>query len=67
MFDWLNAPPKPTIIGACYAGPYLAAENVRCWEWESYPRREPCRARERLPGLGPRLLKLIGTKPSNNF
>jgi hypothetical protein len=29
----------------------LVSDNVRCWEWESYPRREPKPARERLGPL----------------
>jgi hypothetical protein len=45
-----DEPPR-TIIARCTAGPRLVAENVRSWEWESFPRREPRRARERLGPL----------------
>jgi hypothetical protein len=31
----------------------LVADNVRSYDWESYPRREPKPARERLRGLVP--------------
>ena len=44
-------PPPRTIISRCSAGPRLIADNVRSWEWESFPRREPKPARERLGPL----------------
>ena len=31
----------------------LVVENTRSYEWESLPRREPRRARDRLRGLAP--------------
>ncbi len=44
-----------TIIGGArrWPGLRLAVENVRSWEWQSYARREPRRARERLAPLRP--------------
>jgi hypothetical protein len=30
-----------TILGSCYSGPRLIVENVRSWEWQSHPRRDP--------------------------
>ena len=44
-------PPGLTILGRCGLGLRLVVENVRSFEWESLPRREPRRARERLRGL----------------
>jgi hypothetical protein len=48
-------PPGRTIIGSAYgtayAGPCLVIENVRSWEWESFERRSPRPARERLGPL----------------
>jgi hypothetical protein len=41
-------PPERTIIGGCSAGPRLVSDRVRSSEWESFPRREPRPARERL-------------------
>jgi hypothetical protein len=43
-----DQPAGLTILGSCATGPWLIADNVRCWEWETYPRREPKPARERL-------------------
>jgi hypothetical protein len=42
-----------TIIGGAGRWPRLrlAVENVRSWEWESFPRREPKPPRERLAPL----------------
>ena len=34
-----DQPPGLTILGRCDSGPRLIADNVRCWEWQSYPRR----------------------------
>src|SRR5262249_39664595 len=51
MNEW--PPPGRTIIGAAYAGPGLVTDNVRLFEWESFPRREPRKARERLGPLNP--------------
>jgi hypothetical protein len=45
-------PPPRTIIARCSACPRLIAENVRSWEWESFARREPRPARERLSPIG---------------
>ena len=43
-----------TILGRCGLPPArLVVENTRSWEWESLPRREPRRARERLGPLKP--------------
>jgi hypothetical protein len=45
-------PPGRTILGtAYYGGPQLVTDNVRSFEWESFARREPRRARERLGPL----------------
>lgn len=54
-----------TIIGGAGRWPSLrlAVENVRSWEWESYPRREPKPARERQRGLAPWRPKLNDAKP----
>jgi hypothetical protein len=42
-------PPRGrTIIGAVTAGPRLVIDRVRACEWESFPRRELHRPRERL-------------------
>jgi FAD/FMN-containing dehydrogenase len=46
-------PPGRTIIGAVAGGPRLVIEHVRSWERESFARREPRRARERLGPLNP--------------
>ena len=50
-----------TILGRCgLRQPWLrlVSDQVKSWEWESLPRREPRRARERLAPLkswhGPR-------------
>jgi hypothetical protein len=59
--------PGLTHLGRCGGGLRLVSDRVRSFEWESYPRREPKPARERLPGLAPWLPKLIKTKPSNKF
>jgi hypothetical protein len=49
-------PPGRTIIGTAYgtaySGPRLVIENVRSWEWESFERRSPRPARERLGPVG---------------
>jgi hypothetical protein len=37
-----------TIIGGAYEGTRLVFDNVRSWEWETIPRREPRSPRERL-------------------
>ena len=42
-----------TILGRCGGGLRLVSDRVRSFEWESYPRREPKPARERLRGLAP--------------
>jgi len=47
----MTADTPRTIISRCTAGPRLVAENVRSWEWESFARREPRRARDRLSSL----------------
>ena len=52
-------PPGLTILGRCGGGLRLVVENTRSFEWESLPRREPRRARERLRGLAPWRPKLI--------
>jgi hypothetical protein len=39
--------PGLTIISRCGGGLRLVSDRVRSFEWESYPRREPRRARER--------------------
>jgi hypothetical protein len=53
--DW--PPPGRTILGSAHgtanAGPRLVIENVKSFEWESFARREPRRARERLGPLNP--------------
>jgi len=41
-------PPGKTIIGTANGGPRLIVENVKSLEWESFDRREPLKARERL-------------------
>jgi hypothetical protein len=38
----------------CGLGLRLVSDQVKSWEWESLPRREPRRARERLRPLKPR-------------
>jgi hypothetical protein len=54
MGEW--PPPGRTILGTAYgtayAGPRLVIENVRSWEWESFPRRSKP-PRERLGPLQP--------------
>ena len=40
-------PPGLTILGCCGLGLRLVVENVRSFEWQSLPQREPRRARER--------------------
>jgi hypothetical protein len=47
-----DEPPR-TIISRCSAGPRLVSDRVASWEWESFPRREPRRTRERLGPLKP--------------
>jgi hypothetical protein len=63
-----DEPQGLTIISRC--GQELAirlvSERVASWEWESLPRREPKRARERLRGLAPWRPKPNEPKPSNN-
>ena len=39
-----------TILGSGL-GPWLISHHVRSWEWESFARREPKPARERLGPL----------------
>jgi hypothetical protein len=56
-----------TILGRCGGGLRLVSDRVRSFEWESYPRKEPKPARERLLRLAPYPPKLIGTEPSNRF
>jgi hypothetical protein len=53
--------PKGTILGSGL-GPWLISNHIRSWEWESFARREPKPARERL---GPLTFKPInhGPKP----
>src|SRR5262245_60052212 len=41
-------PPGKTILGSVAGGPRLVIDRVKSWEWESFPRREPKPARERL-------------------
>jgi hypothetical protein len=48
MIAMRHDPPPRTIIARRTAGPRLAAENVRSCEWQSFPRGEPRRARERF-------------------
>ena len=43
---------RPSLFRA-NGGPRLVIEHVRSWEWESFARREPRRARERLGPLNP--------------
>jgi hypothetical protein len=44
-----------THLGRCGLPPVrLVVENVRSFEWESYPRREPRKPRDRLGPLAPR-------------
>ena len=51
-----------TILGRFGLPPVrLVVENTRSYEWESLPRREPRRTRERLRGLAP--WPLIDAKP----
>jgi hypothetical protein len=45
--------PYRTIIADSSAGPRLISHHVRAWEWESFARREPKPARERLGPLAP--------------
>jgi hypothetical protein len=40
-----------TILGSCDRGPWLVSHRIASWEWESFPRREPKPARERLGPL----------------
>jgi hypothetical protein len=51
--DW--PPPGRAIIGVAkgFAGPRLVTDNPRSWEWESFSRRSPLPARERLGPLQP--------------
>ncbi len=42
--------PKGTVLGSGL-GPWLISQHVRSWEWESFARREPKPARERLGPL----------------
>jgi len=53
---------RRTIIGAASAGPQLVVENTRSWEWESFARREPRRARDRLPSLRKKKVPTKGGK-----
>ena len=46
-----DQPPGLTILGSCRSGPWLVSHRVASWEWESFPRREPKPARERLGPL----------------
>jgi hypothetical protein len=46
-------PPDRTIISRSSVGPRRVSENVKNGEWESFPRREPKPARERLGPLKP--------------
>jgi hypothetical protein len=56
-----------THLGRCGLPPVRpVVENTRSYEWESLPRREPRRARERLRGLEPWRPKPNEPKPSNN-
>jgi hypothetical protein len=52
-----------TILGRCEGGLRLVSDRVRSFEWESLPRREPRRARERLRGLAQWRLKLNEARP----
>jgi hypothetical protein len=43
-----------TILGQCGLPPArLVVENTRSYEWQSHPRRDPRRARDRLGPLKP--------------
>ena len=56
-----------THLGRCGLPPVrLVVENTRSFEWDSLPRREPRRARDRQQGLAPWRPKLIEAKPNNN-
>ena len=55
-----------THLGRCGLPPVrLVVENTRSFEWDSLPRREPRRARDRQQGLAPWRPKLIEAKPNN--
>lgn len=54
-----------TILGRCGGGLRLVSDRVRSFEWESYPRREPRPARDRLRGLAPWRPELIGASALN--
>ena len=65
----MNDDPKPTgltILGRCTAGLCLVSDRVASWEWQSLPRREPRRARERQRGLAPWRPKLIEHQPNED-
>ena len=47
-----EAGPKGTILGSGL-GPWLISDRPKGWEWESFARREPKPARERLAPLVP--------------
>jgi hypothetical protein len=44
--------PYRTILGSGL-GPWLISDRTASWEWESFARREPKPARERLGPLAP--------------
>jgi len=43
-----------TILGRCGLPLRLVSDRVRSFEWQSHPRREPRRAKERLAPLQPK-------------
>jgi hypothetical protein len=55
MRDDNGAGPKGTILGSGL-GPWLISDRPKGWEWESFARREPKPARERLGPLHPHRL-----------
>jgi hypothetical protein len=57
-----------TVLGRCglrEAWLRLVSDQAKPGDWESLPRREPRRARDRQQGLAPWRPKLIEAKPNN--
>lgn len=50
----MNEPEGLTIIARCSGGLRLVSDQAKPQDWESLPRREPRRARERLAPLKPK-------------
>jgi hypothetical protein len=61
-----DQPPGLTLLGQCGLGLRLVSDQAKPGDWESLPRREPRRARERERGLAAWQPKLIEHQPNED-